>query len=85
MHIFLEINGSCSNKPFYESNSNKDKELSLSSHLCENSYVAKLGDLLWYQGDKRLCTIYPQVRLTLNTQKYLRICWFAVVNKSFII
>ncbi|KAJ8682026.1 hypothetical protein QAD02_017818 [Eretmocerus hayati] len=32
----------------------------LSSPLCSNSALAKLGDLIWYQGDKRLCTVYPQ-------------------------
>ncbi|XP_014203676.1 biotin--protein ligase isoform X2 [Copidosoma floridanum] len=38
----------------------------LSSHFCNNSNLAKLGDLLWYQGDKRLCTIYPQQQVDVS-------------------
>ncbi|XP_011314628.1 biotin--protein ligase [Fopius arisanus] len=38
----------------------------LSSQLCRNKTVAKLGDLLWCQGDKRLCTIYPLQIIDVN-------------------
>ncbi|KAF7989764.1 hypothetical protein HCN44_008438 [Aphidius gifuensis] len=38
----------------------------LSSHLCSNKSIAKLGDLLWCQGDKRLCTIYPLQKIDVN-------------------
>lgn len=43
----------------------------LSSELCSNRGIAKLGDLLWYQGDKQLCSIYPQVRI-------IKELWFLV-------
>lgn len=36
----------------------------LSSHLCSNKNEAKLMDLVWCQGDKRLCVIHPQVEFT---------------------
>ncbi|XP_066590488.1 biotin--protein ligase-like isoform X2 [Prorops nasuta] len=47
-------------------NDNKSADYFLSSHLCSNKTVAKLGDLLWNQGDKRLCTIYPQQNVDLS-------------------
>lgn len=33
----------------------------MTSRLCSNKGLAKLGDLLWCQGDTTLCTIHPQV------------------------
>lgn len=44
----------------------------MSSHLCQNKSLAKLGDLLWSHGDARLCTIYPQVFIKLITKKYFK-------------
>ncbi|XP_063990919.1 biotin--protein ligase isoform X1 [Diachasmimorpha longicaudata] len=38
----------------------------LTSQLCRNKTAAKLGDLLWCQGDKRLCTIYPLQIIDVN-------------------
>ncbi|XP_015514595.1 biotin--protein ligase isoform X1 [Neodiprion lecontei] len=39
---------------------------SLSSELCNNRSLAKLGDLLWYQGDKQLCSVYPQQKVNVS-------------------
>lgn len=44
----------------------------MSSNLCQNKTLAKLGDLLWSHGDARLCTIYPQVfveRIIITTKE----------------
>ncbi|XP_058791298.1 biotin--protein ligase isoform X2 [Phymastichus coffea] len=56
-----------------ETNGNKNKSLignnhhnSLSSHFCSNNNLAMLGDLLWFQGDKRLCIIYPQQKVDVT-------------------
>ncbi|XP_015590962.1 uncharacterized protein LOC107265728 isoform X2 [Cephus cinctus] len=38
----------------------------LSSYFCGNHNVAKLSDLLWFQGDKCLCTIYPQQKVDVT-------------------
>ncbi|OXU28555.1 hypothetical protein TSAR_010405 [Trichomalopsis sarcophagae] len=57
-----ETNG---NKSKLQNGNNISKDM-LSSHLCSNSNLAKLGDLLWYQGDKRLCTIYPQQKVDVS-------------------
>ncbi|KAK0094727.1 hypothetical protein PV326_010173 [Microctonus aethiopoides] len=38
----------------------------LSSHLCSNKNEAKLMDLVWCQGDKRLCVIHPQQIIDVN-------------------
>ncbi|XP_047353177.1 biotin--protein ligase isoform X2 [Vespa velutina] len=38
----------------------------MSSHLCQNKSLAKLGDLLWSHGDARLCTIYPQQKINMS-------------------
>ncbi|KAI4485519.1 hypothetical protein M0804_007024 [Polistes exclamans] len=38
----------------------------MSSHLCQNKSLAKLGDLLWSHGDARLCTIYPQQKVNVS-------------------
>ncbi|CAB0035423.1 unnamed protein product [Trichogramma brassicae] len=62
-------NGACCSKSLNgNGNGNgKSKHDLLSSHLCSNSNIAKLGDLLWYQGDKRLCTIYPQQKIDVSS------------------
>ncbi|XP_076625929.1 holocarboxylase synthetase-like protein isoform X2 [Colletes latitarsis] len=36
----------------------------MTSCLCSNKSDAKLDELLWYHGDMRLCTIYPQVDIS---------------------
>ncbi|KAL7289279.1 hypothetical protein TKK_0017213 [Trichogramma kaykai] len=62
-------NGACCSKSLNgNGNGNGKGKLDLlSSHLCSNSNIAKLGDLLWYQGDKRLCTIYPQQKIDVSS------------------
>lgn len=57
-----ELNGSKS-KSLTGNGSNEDH---LSSSFCSNRDAAKLGDLLWYQGDRRLCTIFPQQTINVN-------------------
>ncbi|XP_012287095.1 biotin--protein ligase isoform X2 [Orussus abietinus] len=49
------------------SNGNECVDNMLSSHFCSNRNDAKLGDLLWFQADKRLCTIYPQQKIDILT------------------
>lgn len=55
--FFSELNASKTKTQ----NGNGANDDLLSSWFCSNKDAAKLGDLLWYQGDRRLCTIYPQV------------------------
>ncbi|XP_057341887.1 biotin--protein ligase [Microplitis mediator] len=38
----------------------------LTSHLCSNKNIAKLHDLIWSHGDKRLCSIYPQQKIEVS-------------------
>lgn len=58
LNIFMNISELATNKSITGNGICEDL---LSSHLCCNKTSAKLKDLLWCQGDKRLCTIYPQV------------------------
>ncbi|XP_043280119.1 biotin--protein ligase isoform X2 [Venturia canescens] len=46
--------------------SNSESANVLSSHLCKNQSVARLGDLIWCHGDKKLCTIYPQQKIDVK-------------------
>ncbi|XP_034936138.1 biotin--protein ligase [Chelonus insularis] len=47
-------------------NENGTSENLLTSSLCSNKNSAKLKDLIWSQGDKRLCTIYPQQQVDIS-------------------
>jgi len=37
----------------------------MSSPLCTNKHRAKLGELIWYEENAKLYTIYPQVCIIL--------------------
>ncbi|XP_031834057.1 holocarboxylase synthetase-like protein isoform X2 [Nomia melanderi] len=39
----------------------------MTSCLCSNKSDARLEDLLWYHGDMRLCTIYPQQKVDISS------------------
>lgn len=44
----------------------------MTSCLCVNKTDARLEELLWYYGDMRLCTIFPQVCIKhYNINKFL--------------
>ncbi|KAK2583668.1 hypothetical protein KPH14_009599 [Odynerus spinipes] len=45
---------------------NENTDHFMSSSLCQNKSLAKLGDLLWNRGDARLCTIYPQQKVDIS-------------------
>ncbi|XP_026828059.1 biotin--protein ligase isoform X2 [Ooceraea biroi] len=54
-------------------NGSKPAENVMSSDLCLNKNLAKLGEWLWYQGDIKLCTVYPeQLVNVLNWLAYPR-------------
>ncbi|XP_012528696.1 biotin--protein ligase isoform X2 [Monomorium pharaonis] len=42
-----------------------DNDKFLTSHLCTNKNRAKLDDLLWYQDNAKMYTIYPQQKIDL--------------------
>ncbi|KAI4487632.1 hypothetical protein M0802_011988 [Mischocyttarus mexicanus] len=54
------------NLPSPPNNENENIYNFMSSHLCQNKSLAKLGDLLWSHGDARLCTIYPQQKVDIS-------------------
>ncbi|XP_076390314.1 holocarboxylase synthetase-like protein isoform X2 [Megachile rotundata] len=81
-HLYKLFQGNTSNYPsimFYnktslnackESKSRVDDYASdefMTSYLCENKNDARLEELLWYRGDTRLCTIYPQQRVDISS------------------
>nr|XP_050853276.1 biotin--protein ligase [Vespula vulgaris] len=57
------------------SSENGNTDNFMSSHLCQNKSLAKLGDLLWSHGDARLCTIYPQQKINMSE-------WLAYQNEN---
>ncbi|KAL6267955.1 hypothetical protein P5V15_001023 [Pogonomyrmex californicus] len=52
------LNGDCNG---YEQDENF-----MSSHLCTNKSLAKLDELLWYQDNIKLYTIYPQQQVNIS-------------------
>ncbi|XP_011695670.1 PREDICTED: biotin--protein ligase isoform X3 [Wasmannia auropunctata] len=50
--------------------------LAISSHLCINKHLAKIDDLVWYQEDAILYTIYPQ-------QKVFVFDWLSCPDRKF--
>ncbi|KAH0951438.1 hypothetical protein HN011_009394 [Eciton burchellii] len=49
-----------------DNNGSKQDENFLSSDLCLNKNLARLGELLWYQDDIKLCTIYPEQLINIS-------------------
>ncbi|XP_076644168.1 holocarboxylase synthetase-like protein isoform X1 [Halictus rubicundus] len=44
-----------------------ESEEFMTSSVCSNKSDAKLENLLWYHGDMRLCTIYPQQKVDISS------------------
>ncbi|KZC12067.1 Biotin--protein ligase [Dufourea novaeangliae] len=44
-----------------------ENEEFMTSCLCKNKGDARLKELLWYHGDMRLCTIYPQQQVDISS------------------
>ncbi|XP_076242598.1 holocarboxylase synthetase-like protein isoform X2 [Calliopsis andreniformis] len=80
-HLRNVFQGNAANYPsivFYNKalNSHKDASSStdnyetgefVTSCLCTNKKDARLEELLWYHGDMRLCTIYPQQKVDVSS------------------